>query len=325
LYNAAYRNITEEYGFNLHTIVDPTADIDVNVFYDPATTTREKVHTALFDIIEKKVQNIQHYLKKHLEGIVSTPPPTQADYTDKQNDPIGRYKVIDPVFIVLAMVTDTTSRIRINVQIGKFADHIMEFCVYEKLPRGVPNILVYGFKVRDIFFEILRNIGTLFDIKKAISEGKEELSSKVKIKIHNHIHRFMYGYKLFDILMLKGIYQKPPPEAYMPKVYSTLFNNLITFQDSSLQFDKLIDPYFGEFLRVLYTCPKSKAFLDDIISTVTNLKIEANKTPGANITPYDNFLTTFEKCTTAGGRRFKKRRLSRKRRLQKTKKRGGYR
>jgi len=317
LYNAEYYDLTTKEGFNLHTYADPTADIDISVFYDPTKNINGTItNTTLFDEILKKVTSLNYYFVKHLgANTFSTALLNKAKYQ--------RYEQVGFFNITLKYFWGHGYRIRIECTIGTFTDHIMEFIIYPKPPIEVPSLLIKGFYVRDILYELYRNIAVINE--DCFNSRKYTLSN---IKAVNHSNRFIYGYKLLDILCLNKQYILSTESSYYQETLTLLFNEILNLLDNVSSFPRyktfLTEPVYSQLETTFNTCPKSKELVHAILNVLFNIKLEKVSTSTIN-TPVEiiqTFIDKFNTCTTAGGRRIKNRRKSQQNKKQrKTRKR----
>jgi len=212
MYNMTYATLTDTYGFNLHTYVDPTSDIDVIVaFLHPESLTTDKIINmigALYDAIAEQLEATPRYFNKFL----NIPTNFEKNMGHNYNGTFLIGDIIGPLMLELYKDTDKDKsyRIRINYKIEDHIDHSMEFLIGTGFP-GHSLQLHTGLMVRDLYFELYRNIDLINEWYDDILLNRTDFT----VKVINHIGRFTYGFQLLNILYVT----KDPILDTLPKDY----------------------------------------------------------------------------------------------------------
>jgi len=324
VYNRTYTTLTNSYGFNLHTYADPTSDIDVAVaFLDPSILKNpdkmKEMIDALFDAIAQQLEATRYFNK-----FLNTPNYSENILTPKNKDDTYAPRQVGPFILGYFKDTEDTEntsyRIRLNYKIGDYIDHSMEFLIANGMP-GRQHVLNTGLIVRDLYFELYRNIDLIHEWYDDLVMNRTDFT----VKVINHIGRFTYGFQLLNILYAK----KDPifndiPEKYVNENLSKILIDLMIVMDKYKKSPtqrkdfELIEDHVIPIIK----CPSSEYLHSHILKVLTQLVgmgpllVQAGleqyipTIPIAN--KFINTLTNLGRCKygtkKAGGKRSRKRR-----------------
>jgi hypothetical protein len=339
VYNMTYAKITEADGYNLHTYVDPTSDIDVNVTYlDP------EINKLKPEDISEIISNLYSAIADELEAVpyftkyLNTP-----DYSEsnKQENEFGPFLLSDQIgpFILGIYQDDKTRsvsyRIRVNYKIGVDIDHNMEFLIDTGIS-SMQLVLNTGLIVRDLYYELYRNIAL-------IDEWFDELlinRTESTVKVLNHIHRFTYGFRLLNTLYKnKDPILNTLPVAYVDHCLLNILTNVIEviIKYTHLETEPEPNPIIPieTIVIPIIKCPSSTFLHSHILhtlqGTVSSIKMLIQEDPGDKFyhlslylpiaNEFIESLTHVSSCTygtiSTGGKRSRKQNRTHKKRAKK--------